>query len=96
MRADDLVTKLTEGTTTYAWRSRGKGSKKEGLTTLLHGAEDANGQQPWVMPNSLRNTEPGINVLIDRQATAPSEPKWDWTASGSGPAASRGCAHDER
>ncbi len=86
MRSDDLVTKLTEGTTTYAWRSRGKGSKKEGLTSLLHGSEDATGQQPWVMPNSLRNTEPGINVLIDRQATAPSEPKWDWSAVGSGPA----------
>ena len=86
MRSDDLVTKLTEGTTTYAWRSRGAGSKKEGLTTLLHGAEDANGQQPWVMPNSLRNTEPGINVLIDRQASAPSEPKWDWTGVGSGTA----------
>lgn len=86
MRSDDLVTKLTEGSTTYAWRSRGQGSKKEGLTTLLHGAEDANGQQPWIMPNSLRNTEPGINVLIDRQAPAPSEPKWDWTGVGSGQA----------
>ena len=86
MRADDLVTKLTEGTTTYAWRSRGAGSKKEGLTTLLHGAEDASGQYPWVMPNSLRNTEPGINVLIDRQATAPPEPQWDWSSVGSGQA----------
>jgi hypothetical protein len=86
LRADDLVTKLTEGTTTYAWRSRGEGSKKEGLTTLLHGAEDASGQQPWIMPNSLRNTEPGINVLIDRQALAPPEPKWDWSAVGSGQA----------
>jgi hypothetical protein len=86
LRADDLVTKLTEGTTTYAWRSRGEGSKKEGLTTLLHGAEDASGQQPWIMPNSLRNTEPGINVLIDRQAPAPPEPKWDWSAVGSGQA----------
>ena len=38
------------------------------------------------MPNSLRNTEPGINVLIDRLSTAPSEPKWDWTAVGSGQA----------
>jgi len=85
-RADDLVTKLTEGTTTYAWRSRGEGSKKEGLTTLLHGAEDASGKQPWVMPNSLRNTEPGINVLIDRQAPAPPEPKWDWGGAGAGPA----------
>lgn len=86
MRADDLVTKLTEGTTTYAWRSRGPGSKKEGLTTLLFGAEDASDQQPWVMPNSLRNTEPGINVLIDRQAPAPAEPKWDWSGVGSGSA----------
>ncbi len=86
MRVDDLVTKLTEGTTTYAWRSRGPGSKKEGLTTLLHGAEDASGQHPWVMPNSLRNTEPGINVLIDRQAPAPPEPKWDWSGVGSGQA----------
>ncbi|MFV2040301.1 MAG: hypothetical protein ACC660_08655, partial [Acidimicrobiales bacterium] len=90
MRSDDLVTKLTEGTTTYAWRSRGRGSKKEGLTTLLHGAEDADGQFPWVMPNSLRNTEPGINVLIDRQALAPPEPKWDWTSVGSGPAPTDG------
>lgn len=86
IRADDLVVKLTEGTTTYAWRSRGEGSKKEGLTTLLHGAEDVSGQQPWIMPNSLRNTEPGINVLIDRQAPAPSEPKWDWSGVGSGQA----------
>ena len=84
LRADDLVTKLTEGTTTYAWRSRGEGSKKEGLTTLLHGAEEASGQQPWIMPNSLRNTEPGINVLIDRQAPAPTEPKWDWSGVGTG------------
>lgn len=84
LRADDLVTKLTEGATTYAWRSKGDGSKKEGLTTLLHGAEDASGMQPWIMPNSLRNTEPGINVLIDRQAPAPLEPKWDWTAVGRG------------
>ena len=82
-RADDLVTKLTSGTTTYAWRSRGTGSKKEGLTTLLHGAEDANGEQPWIMPNSLRNTEPGINVLIDRQAHAPDEPDWDFSGVGS-------------
>lgn len=86
LRADDLVTKLTEGTTTYAWRSRGEGSKKEGLTTLLHGAEEANGRQPWIMPNSLRNTEPGINVLIDRQASAPPEPKWNWGAVGTGAA----------
>jgi len=83
-RADDLVAKLTSGSTTYAWRSRGTGSKKEGLTTLLHGAEDANGKQPWIMPNSLRNTEPGINVLIDRQAHAPDEPDWDFSGVGPG------------
>ena len=82
-RADDLVSKLTSGATTYAWRSRGPGSKSEGLTTLLHGAEDANGKQPWIMPNSLRNTEPGINVLIDRQAAAPDEPDWDFSRVGS-------------
>ena len=46
---------------------------------LLHGAEDANGRPPWVMPNSLRNTEPGINVLIDRDADAPPEPSWDFS-----------------
>ncbi len=96
LRSDDLVTKLTEGTTTYAWRSRGEGSKKEGLTTLLHGAEDANGQQPWIMPNSLRNTEPGINVLIDRQAPAPIEPKWDWSGVGSGQAPDGRANSDDR
>lgn len=82
-RADDLVSKLTSGATTYAWRSRGAGSRTEGLTTLLHGAEDANGKQPWIMPNSLRNTEPGINVLIDRQAEPPDEPNWDFSRVGS-------------
>jgi hypothetical protein len=91
-RADDLVAKLTNGTTTYAWRSQGAGSKKEGLTTLLHGAEDANGQHPWIMPNSLRNTEPGINVLIDRQANPPDEPEWDFSSVGSGAGAAAGSA----
>lgn len=81
-RKDDLVTKLTSGTTTYAWRSRGEGSKREGLTSLLHGAEDASGKPPWIMPNSLRNTEPGINVLIDREAPVPPEPDWDFSGVG--------------
>lgn len=78
-RRDDLVKRLTTATATYAWRARGDGAKKDGLVTLLHGAEDANGRPPWVMPNSLRNTEPGINVLIDRDADAPPEPSWDFS-----------------
>jgi len=44
-------------------------------TTLLHGAEDASGQQPWIMPNSLRNTEPGINVLLRPPKQLPPPPR---------------------
>ena len=81
-RVEDLVTRLTEGTTTYAWRSRGKGSHKQNLTSLLSGVEETSGQAPWIMPNSLRHIEPTINVLIDREAAAPTEPKWDWSELG--------------
>lgn len=79
-RRDDLIKRLTTATALYAWRARGEGARTDGLVTLLHGAEDANGRQPWIMPNSLRNTEPGINVLVDRGAVAPPEPNWNFAA----------------
>jgi hypothetical protein len=91
-RRDDLISRLTTATARYAWRARGEGAKKEDWVTLLHGAEEANGRPPWVMPNSLRNTEPGINVLIDRQAAAPPEPAWDFSSRDTGGAPPPGTA----
>jgi hypothetical protein len=58
----------------------------------MHSAEDVNGVQPWIAPNSLRNTEPGINLEIDRDRISAGQvqrdPQWTfptWDDDGTAP-----------
>jgi hypothetical protein len=69
-RFDDL--KLRQGgTAPIAWRAMGEGSQKDNLVALLEVAESGSQWGTWTMPMSMRNTEPGINVLLRRPKVLP-------------------------
>lgn len=69
-RFDDL--KLRQGgTAPIAWRAMGEGSQRDNLVALLEVAESGGQWGTWTMPMSMRNTEPGINVLLRRPKVLP-------------------------
>ncbi|MBY5162093.1 DISARM system helicase DrmA [Salsipaludibacter albus] len=73
-RLDDL--KLRQGgTTTIAWQAVGKDSVKDNLVPLLQRAEEGGEWGVWTMPMSMRNVEPGINVLVRRPKLLPPPPR---------------------
>ncbi len=49
----------------------GEGSQKDNLVALLEVAESGGQWGTWTMPMSMRNTEPGINVLLRRPKVLP-------------------------
>lgn len=65
-RLDDLDDRQGNATAPLAWRARGKDSDKDNLVALLEAAEGGGLWGTWTLPNSMRNTEPGINVLLRR------------------------------
>ncbi|MEO2104474.1 MAG: DISARM system helicase DrmA [Actinomycetota bacterium] len=88
-RFDDL--KLRQGgTAAIAWRAIGEGSQKENLVPLLEVAESGGTWAMWTMPMSMRNTEPGINVLLRRPKVLPPPPRpklnFNTTTTSSAPA----------
>ena len=76
-RLDDLKVRQG-GTAPIAWRAVGEGSQKENLVALLQQAESGGTWGTWTMPMSMRNTEPGINVLLRRPAVMPPPPRPSW------------------
>jgi hypothetical protein len=65
-RFDDLEQRQGNATAALAWRGRGKDSDKDNLVGLLSAAEASGSWDTWTLPNSMRNTEAGINVLLRR------------------------------
>ena len=67
----DQLQQRQQGTAAVAWRAIGEGSVKENLVPLLEVAESGGRWGTWTMPMSMRNTEPGINVLLRRPKVLP-------------------------
>jgi superfamily II DNA/RNA helicase len=67
----DQLQQRQQGTAAIAWRAIGEGSIKENLVPLLEVAESGGRWGTWTMPMSMRNTEPGINVLLRRPNVLP-------------------------
>jgi hypothetical protein len=65
-RLDSLQQCQRNATAPLAWRARGKDSDKDNLVALLEAAESGGAWSTWTLPNSMRNTEAGINVLLRR------------------------------
>ncbi len=87
-RLDDLKVRQG-GTAPIAWRAMGEGSVKENLVALLQQAESGGTWGTWTMPMSMRNTEPGINVLLRRATVMPPPPRPRWKFGTSVTAAAR-------
>jgi hypothetical protein len=106
-RGGKLAAKMTDRTVEYRWRkyrvsADAKGPKARDVTEVMHSAEDVNGVQPWVAPNSLRNTEPGINLEIDRDRITAGQvqrdPQWrfpTWDDDGTAPVRAGADAADD-
>lgn len=65
-RFDDLQQRQGNATAPLAWRARGAESDLANLVALLEPAEGGGSWGTWTLPNSMRNTEPGINLLLRR------------------------------
>ncbi len=63
-RFDDLQRRQGIASAPLAWRALGKDSDKDNLVKLLEAAEAGGDWTLWTLPNSMRNIEPGINLLL--------------------------------
>ena len=92
-RLDDLQRRQDEAAQggTLAYEKRGQG--QAGLVPLLSKPE-AGGWDTWTLPNSLRNTEPLVNLLVDRDKDPSAAPDWDFDAGTSHPDGGRDTAED--
>ena len=92
-RLDDLQRRQDEAALggTLAYQKRGEG--QAGLIPLLSKPE-AGGWDTWTLPNSLRNTEPQVNLLIDRDKDASAAPTWDFGSGAEPPEPARDTADD--
>lgn len=63
-RIDDLQRRQRTASAPLAWRAVGKDSERDNLVALLQSAEAGGEWTLWTLPNSMRNIEPGINLLL--------------------------------
>ena len=92
-RLDDLQRRQDEAAQggTLAYQKRGEG--QAGLIPLLSKPE-AGGWDTWTLPNSLRNAEPLVNLLIDRDKDPNAAPVWDFGSGTEQPEPSRDTAEE--
>lgn len=76
-RLDELARQQEKAKPYLAYEKLGEGAANR--VPLLRKDSEAGDWNVWTLPNSLRNTEPGVNILID-DSEPPRAPAWQFAS----------------